>query len=56
MSEESSQPTKHGNKNFVSIFLSMKATILDTQGMWKEEFYTFYEIDFYQFFSFRKLV
>ncbi len=32
MGEESSQPTKHGNKIIMSIFLIMKATNLDTQG------------------------
>jgi len=32
MVEESSQPTKHANKILVSIFLSMRATILDTHS------------------------
>jgi len=32
MVEESSQWTKHANKILVSIFLTMKATILDTHG------------------------
>ncbi len=32
--EESSQPTKHANKITISIFLIMKATILETQGMY----------------------
>ncbi len=31
--KELTQPTKHANKNLVSIFLTMKATILDTRGM-----------------------
>ncbi len=34
MVEESSQPTKHGNKILVSIFLTIKKdTILDTHGV-----------------------
>jgi len=32
MGEEWSQPTKHANKILISIFFTMKATILDTQG------------------------
>ncbi len=31
--EESTQPTKYANKILVSICLTMKATILDTQGI-----------------------
>jgi len=30
--EESGQPTIHANKIFISIFLTVKATILDTHG------------------------
>jgi len=32
MGEESSQPTKHANKIIISIFIIVKATILDTHG------------------------
>ncbi len=35
MVEESSQPTKHANKIMVSIFLTVKAIILDSHGMIK---------------------
>ncbi len=31
--EELSQPTKNANKILVSIFMAMKATILDTHGI-----------------------
>jgi len=31
--EESSQPTKYSNKILVSIFLTVKAIILDTHGI-----------------------
>ncbi len=33
MVEESTQPTNHANKILISIFLSVKATILDTHGI-----------------------
>ncbi len=33
--EESSQPTEHSNKILVSIFLTVKATILETHGIYK---------------------
>jgi len=37
--EESSQPTKDANKILQSIFLALKATIFDTQGIfWEEKF------------------
>jgi len=35
MVEESSQPTKHANKIMVSIFLTVKAIILNSHGMIK---------------------
>ncbi len=31
--EESSQPTKHGNKILVQIFLTVKAIVLDKHGI-----------------------
>jgi hypothetical protein len=35
--EDFSQPTiKHANKILVSIFLTMKATIIDTHGVWRD--------------------
>jgi len=41
MTDESSPPTKHGNKIIISIFLIMKAPIHDTHGIITSNFNAF---------------